>query len=1121
MSKRLRLLFTALYSRTKLTADLKSRSAVYAVNLNSCLRHSLTLTSIIIISLITSSVTAIGAPGAGDLTEVMAEDDGESDVFDIEEVVSISETGISENALYADSETEEETEEKKIPEDAKSVTVTSADNLYSYGSGYYFGFALTLPDEITKDFSEDYDEKREQLSEEVSCWGTDILVRVDEGDVLELTGVKITSSSEYATTAELFFTAGYLPDSITAGTHNVTIAASRTKSSTTTWYAGTLKTDFIKQGIKAQEYDKTLYGRDIEYFSSNSGGRILSPYIAMVVEDTTDTVTACKLVKSGTTETVATTAGAKNYSVKTSYDPHYIGGADDLSNYLSGIYVLNAELEDFSISSDITEGWYDVIVETTKGITATYKAAYYGTQKTIIYNIEGSYSDFGEAMPWFDLRSGDSVCSVVYGVNIDEDHGYPIYYHKNVQLTEYEKGNSEDFGPYVKRFILKKKSGTNWDSVSVTDRNDHLYTDLTAGFYYGSNVLDLRSTAKNPGFYKDNSADFSAAAILSSSTVPRYWSNISGKKWEIRELSTVKRITGGSSLKSGVTLNSQIPEADRSKLRAGNTYRLAVYTDGSVQPGYDWTYYYVNGFTGGTPSPVPEPDPSETTVMLDRKSITLDIGETVKINATIMLPSYTGSTLSWSTSDASTAKVQTYGSGGRTALITAIASGEAKITVTEEGGAYDVCTVTVLEDDAGKNGDVKKLTDGDVWIASISDQIYTGATIIPKVHVYHGTRLLCEGKDYTVLFKNNIKIASIYDLKPPTAIVKFKGNYNGTLTADFSIVESGEPIADDALPLSTVASIKKLKLPSKPYTGSAITQSVYLDDIAASNYRISYINNINAGTATMVFTGRGKYTGCVKKSFKINRKSLGGAVTSTDLSAVPYAKGGSKPEPVISLDGRVLENGIDYTLSYKGGAGADKYGTIKVNGRGNYSGTREFTFYVAKQKLSGMTILMSDKVESVKVTGWISAPSITDLNGKKLVSGKDYKKPSYEDYVYDGKSSGKLPVAGQTVKLPLTGLGNYEGNVPVAYRIVSPGRDISKAKVKVSDQTFTGKETVLDSDDFSSFALGQTTLKLGQEFEIVSYRNNLNKGTATAVVRGIGNYGGIKTVSFRIEPREV
>ena len=1120
MSKRLRLLFTALYSRTKLTADLKSRSAVYAVNLNSCLRHSLTLTSIIIISLITSSVTAIGAPGAGDLTEVMAEDDGESDVFDIEEVVSISETGISENALYADSETEEETEEKKIPEDAKSVTVTSADNLYSYGSGYYFGFALTLPDEITKDFSEDYDEKREQLSEEVSCWGTDILVRVDEGDVLELTGVKITSSSEYATTAELFFTAGYLPDSITAGTHNVTIAASRTKSSTTTWYAGTLKTDFIKQGIKAQEYDKTLYGRDIEYFSSNSGGRILSPYIAMVVEDTTDTVTACKLVKTGTTEVVATTSGYKNCYVNTGYDPHYIGKAYYYVYYLNGLSVLNAELEDFFIDSNITEGWYDVVVETAKGITSTYKKAYYGTPETIIYDIEGSYSDGGEAMPWFDFRTGDSVCSVVYGINIDEDHGYPIYYHKNKQLTEYEKGSTEDFGAFYKRFVLKKKSGTNWESVSVTDRTDYLYTDLTAGFDYGESVQDLRKYIVNPWFYTNDSADFSAADILSSTTVPRNWNAIFGKEWEIRELSSVKKITGGSNLKSGYSLNSQIPENDRSKLRSGNTYRLAVYTKGSVQPGYDWTYYYVDGFTGGSPSPVPEPDPSETTVVLDSKSVTLDVGETAKLNATIKLPSYDGIVVNWSSSASSVATVKGYGNGGRMALINALKPGTTVITATEEDGAYDTCTVTVLADDAADNGDVKQEGDGELWIAQIPDQTYTGATILPELHVYHNTRMLRKGIDYTVTFKNNTNTASRYDINPPTASVKFKGNYSGKLTAYFSIVESDDTFEYETIPLSSVTSLKKLPVPAKTYTGAAITQTVTPDGLTSSDYRISYINNINAGTATMVFTGRGKYSGCVKKNFKIYKASIGSATTSTDLSAVPYLKGGSKPLPVISVKGRELENGIDYTLKYRGGDAAGRNGTIKVTGKGNYSGTREFTFAVTNQQLSETTILMPDKVESVKITGWISTPTIMDVNGKKLVVGKDYKMPSYEDYTYNGKSEGKLPVAGQTVKLVLYGIGNYSGKATVAYRILSPGKDISKAICKVSGKTYTGKEVALDNEDFTKFTLGTKTLSLGEQCEVVSYTNNINKGTATAVIRGTGDYGGFIIVKFRIEPKK-
>ena len=1082
------------------------------------------LTALIIISLIISPVTAMGSQISGNLPEDRTEEAEEAGVIDADENTSVSETEVPENALDAASETEtgsEEEEEKKIPEGATSVTVTSADKLYSYGKGYLFGFALSLPEDITKDFSEDYDEKRQQLLEEVSRWGTNILLRVDDGEVVELTGVNITSSSEYAADAELYIKAGYLTDSITADTHSVTIAISRTKNSSTVWYAGTLRAEFIRQDIKAQKYDKTLYGRDTEYFSSKAGGRILSPYIALVVEDTTDTITACKLVKSGTSDAVATTSGAKNYSVNTSYDPHYIGEEEKLSYYLSGLNVLNAELADFSVSSDITEGWYDVVVETNLGITSRYNKAYYGTKKTVIYGIEGSYSDGGKAMPWFDFRSGDSICSVVYGVNISEEYGHPVYYHKNVQLTEYEKGSTEDFGPYVKRFVLKKKSGTNWESVSVTDRNDHLYTDLTAGFDYGSDVLDLRSNAANPGFYKDNSADFSAADILSASTVPRYWSDISGKEWEIREFSSVKRITGGSYLKPGVTLNSQIPESDRSKLRSGNTYRLAVYTKGSVHPGYDWTYYYVNGFTGGIPSPVPDPDPSETTVSLDLNTVTLDVGETARLNATVLLPSHDGVALSWSSDASSVAAVKAYGNGGRTALIEALKPGTAVITATEEGGAFDVCTVTVLNDDAADNGDVKKATDGDVWVASVPDQIYTGATIIPKLHVYHGTRMLMEGRDYNVSFRNNIKTASEYDIKPPTATVKFMGNYNGTLTAYFSIVESTEPVSDETIPLNSVASLKKLKLSSETYTGSAITQNVNLNGLTSSDYRVSYINNIKAGTATMVFTGRGKYTGCVKKNFKIYRKSLGGAVTSTDLSAVPYVKGGAKPEPVISVDGRILEKGIDYTLSYKGGNGAYKYGTIKVNGKGNYRGTREFTFYVSKQKLSDMTILIPDKVESVNVKCWISTPAITDVNGKKLVAGRDYRKPSYEDYTYNGKSSGKLPVAGQTVKLTLTGLGSYTGSVPVAYRILSPGRDISKAQVKISDRTFTGKEITLNSDDFALFTLGQTSLSPGLEYEVVCYSNNIKKGTATAVIRGIGNYGGLKTVKFRIEPREV
>lgn len=38
-------------------------------------------------------------------------------------------------------------------------------------------------------------------------------------------------------------------------------------------------------------------------------------------------------------------------------------------------------------------------------------------------------------------------------------------------------------------------------------------------------------------------------------------------------------------------------------------------------------------------------------------------------------------------------------------------------------------------------------------------------------------------------------------------------------------------------------------------------------------------------------------------------------------------------------------------------------------------------------------------------------------------------------------------------------------------------------------------------------------------FVIVSYSNNINKGTAKVTIRGMGNYGGFKTQTFKIKAK--
>ncbi|MCR5450159.1 MAG: hypothetical protein K6F23_12290, partial [Solobacterium sp.] len=48
-----------------------------------------------------------------------------------------------------------------------------------------------------------------------------------------------------------------------------------------------------------------------------------------------------------------------------------------------------------------------------------------------------------------------------------------------------------------------------------------------------------------------------------------------------------------------------------------------------------------------------------------------------------------------------------------------------------------------------------------------------------------------------------------------------------------------------------------------------------------------------------------------------------------------------------------------------------------------------------------------------------------------------------------------------------------------------------------------------------------TPLELDTHYEIVGYTNNIKKGTAKVTFRGKGEYGGEKTVSFKIGQRNI
>lgn len=90
--------------------------------------------------------------------------------------------------------------------------------------------------------------------------------------------------------------------------------------------------------------------------------------------------------------------------------------------------------------------------------------------------------------------------------------------------------------------------------------------------------------------------------------------------------------------------------------------------------------------------------------------------------------------------------------------------------------------------------------------------------------------------------------------------------------------------------------------------------------VEGTDFTVSYKNNIKPGTATILFHGINGCTGTLKKTYKISACDIGesagtGGRIRIDLEdSYPYAKGGCKPEPVVTFQENVLKKGTDYTL---------------------------------------------------------------------------------------------------------------------------------------------------------------------------------------------------------------
>ena len=224
-------------------------------------------------------------------------------------------------------------------------------------------------------------------------------------------------------------------------------------------------------------------------------------------------------------------------------------------------------------------------------------------------------------------------------------------------------------------------------------------------------------------------------------------------------------------------------------------------------------------------------------------------------------------------------------------------------------------------------------------VAFDKELTYTGNELTQTVTVTVNGKTLTVGTDYTVSDLTGTEPGSY----PVT--VTGTGNYTGTVTKSFEIAKadiSSAAITYDAGPYG--------------YTGKEwkpeVTVSFNSATLTAGNdYTVSYENNINAGTAKIIITGIGDhFTGLTEKTFTINSAEISGC-TFAPIADVTYNTKAHTPEVTVAISGRTLEADKDYTVSYASNVNAGTV-TVTVTGKGNFTGSANTTFTIAKADLN-------------------------------------------------------------------------------------------------------------------------------------------------------------------------
>ena len=215
---------------------------------------------------------------------------------------------------------------------------------------------------------------------------------------------------------------------------------------------------------------------------------------------------------------------------------------------------------------------------------------------------------------------------------------------------------------------------------------------------------------------------------------------------------------------------------------------------------------------------------------------------------------------------------------------------------------------------------------------------------------------------YTVTFNGLLTGDVLADTDYTVGTEYKKGDKVGNYKFTFELNTAVKNYKIDTVTGALVVNPKSIAAPSvtindptdKTYTGSPCVQGVSVKDsdaeLTVDDISVTYENNINVGTATIIYTGKNNYTGEIRKNFKITEASITDDMIA-NIPSVTYNTRAHTPDVTVTFEGSTLEAGKDYGVAYTNNINAGT-ATVTVTGKGNFTGTASKTFTINKAGLT-------------------------------------------------------------------------------------------------------------------------------------------------------------------------